>query len=253
MADTVKTVSVVWNAVTDNFNKSVEQSAGKMSKFATSAARFGSRAVRSFGLAREAVNLLRRSFKDAFETAQKGGKGFTPEDLQNIKNAQKAVEEVGKEFDKLVLRLIADFAPGIIAVADGFKILIGLAKDLNKEIQKFVKPFQGDLENKLLDFAASIGLITQEIADAGKKVELGETIVDKEKEKKKPVTVDINVKSFSDAVEGGTSKAFDILNPDRPGSVQQEQLTAQKETAENTSKIADKLTEEGVKFVEVKF
>ena len=252
MADTVKTVSVVWNAVTANFDKSVKSSSNRLSNFSKNAARFGNRFVGGFSLANDAVRLLTGSFNDAVAAAKKG-KGFNAEDLQNIKNAQRSIAEMGKEFDKLVLRLVADFAPGIIAVADGFKILIDLAKDLNKEIQKFVEPFQGELENELLDFAAKIGLITQEIADEAKKVELGETSIDKEKEKKKPVTVDINVKSFSDAVEGGTSKAFDILNPDRPGSVQQEQLTAQKETAENTSKIAAKLTEEGIKFVEVKF
>ena len=48
MADTVKTVSVVWNAVTANFDKSVKSSSNRLSNFSKNAARFGNRFVGGF-------------------------------------------------------------------------------------------------------------------------------------------------------------------------------------------------------------
>jgi hypothetical protein len=58
---------------------------------------------------------------------------------------------------------------------------------------------------------------------------------------------EVSLKSFTEASNFQSSKAFDIMNPNRSGSVQNDNLKQNKRTADATEKLADR---DGVTFVQ---
>lgn len=248
MAGVVRTVSVVFNAFTGNFNKNTLTAGDTMLGFAT-------KAEQAKGLIKAAFQVIKKvadAFADSFERigklkapTAKIGVGA----IQDIRKMNKAIKDMGTAWTDIIDKLAIFMAPVITLIADLLTGMLTIILKIGAFIQKFIiEPFQEFLESGILNLLNIIGLLTDEELEMALKIKLTPIPLDD----KKPVkTQIINIKSFSDAVEGGSSKAFDILNPDRPGSIAQEQLAANKETAENTAKIVAKLDEEGVRFVEV--
>jgi len=175
--------------------------------------------------------------KRFIELQKKLGGSITRDDLTNIEAANDAVDKMGRAWEGIIARLAIEFAPLLQDVAFFMQELIQYAKEFGNEWR--------NVSNAVEDF------ITDNFFDGlGKDITLGLRAVDKKGDKKiEPLTIaSASIKSFSEAARAGSSKAFDLLNPNTSNSVANQTLKATEETNNILQAIRD---EDGIKFKEV--
>jgi len=176
--------------------------------------------------------------KKFIELQKELGGGISRDDIRQVEAANDAVDRMGRVWEGIIQQLSIQFAPLLDDMAVGMTKLVKLAKDFGVEW----KISQLALEDVISDFF---------YGGKGKDITLGlSTSAGKGKDKKiEPLTIaSASIKSFSDAARAGSSKAFDLLNPNTSNSVANQTLKATDETNDILRAIRD---EDGIKFKQV--
>jgi len=192
----------------------------------------------------EMLNLLSQGsegIKKFVEEAKELGGPISRDDLKQVEMANDAVDKMGRAWEGIIQQLAIEFAPLLQDMAEAMKELIGWVKEFGKAW----KSVQGEIED----------VITMLFFDGeGIDVKLGARDVtptappiQKEVAQQIAKPVEVNLKSFVDAAQAQSSRAFDILNPNRSTSVHSKIEKNTKETADAVQKLAD---QPGVKFIQ---
>jgi len=168
-----------------------------------------------------------------------GGGGISRGDIRMIESANDSVDKMGRAWEGIIQQLSIQFAPLLDDMARGMTNLVKLAKDFGIEW----KISQLALEDVISDVF---------FGGKGKDITLGLSTEGKgEEDKIQPLAIaPASIKSFSEAARAGSSKAFDLLNPNTSNSVANQTLKATEETNSILQAIRDK---DGINFTEVNF
>ena len=175
--------------------------------------------------------------KRFIEQQKELGGGISRDDIRKVEAANDAVDKMGRAWEGIIQQLAIEFAPLLQDMAEGMKELIKLA-DIFGSVWKNM---QSDLEGVISDVF---------YGGKGKDITLGLRAIDKKAPAKiGPLKIaSASIKSFSEAARAGSSKAFDLLNPNVTNSVANQTLKATEETNNILQAIRD---EDGIKFEQV--
>lgn len=190
--------------------------------------------------------------RDFIKQAEEIGGPITREDLAGIEAANDAVDKMGRSWEGIIQQLSIEMAPLIEDLATSMTKLVKLVLGFGDAWKKA----QAGLEDTFLLIMNQIGQLTDEELITALNVKLGEDAAEKldRPAPKSPVEAlpVQSIKSVVDAAEGSSSAAFDILNPNRPGSVQNDILKENQKTAENTEEIAEEIQSGGITMVKIR-
>ena len=181
------------------------------------------------------LNLGAKGLEEFSKEAEKLGGPITREDIRRVEEANDAIDKMGKAWGGIIQQLAIQMAPTLTDMATEIKNMIVWVRELGKTwrtVQLGVEDvlsdlfFEGKGKDILLDEAQPFKAKTKK-----------EDLVFTPPEIKKVAAV--SLKSFTDAAGFQSSKAFDILNPNRPGSVAHQNKMANERTADAVEKIAD--------------
>jgi len=192
------------------------------------------------------------AIENFIKQAEELGGPISREDIARVEAANDAIDKMGRAWDGIVQQLAIELAPVVEDLASAFVIM---GKSVRGIGDAWVNVQKG-VEDTFLLIADKLGLLDTDLSSA-LNIELGEVKAPKDKDlgagddEVAAIKEVKSVQSFAEAAAGSTSAAFDILNPDRPGSVQNEQLTQQKKIATEVQKTNEILEDGGAKFVKV--
>jgi hypothetical protein len=193
---------------------------------------------------------------------------ITKEDLNQIMQAHRAMNELGRVIggigDQIAIALGPSIKDVTILLKDFLKWSVSL-KQVWKNLQEFLTTmvinFQYNMERLGLVVDKLLGKLDKPLKEAfaeakKRRDETLATIVkdvelpDDTGAKKKAQTPasQKTIKTFADAAFAQSSKAFEILNPNQPSSIQGKQLKQQEEINKNTRKIANEMKNGGVQI-----
>ena len=186
------------------------------------------------------LNLGSEGIRNFVREAEELGGPISREDIARVEAANDAIDKMGRAWEGITQQLTIEFAPIIESIADGLRELGQLTRGIADEWK--------NAQNALTDFFTEWVYFGE-----GKNVQLGER---KKKPPKKPIIEEtkenvvkevvkqFSTQSFSAAITAQSSKAFDVLNPNR-NTVQKQQLETQKNIEKNTAAVADAVRDGG--------
>ena len=181
---------------------------------------------------------------------------LSTEDLQRINDANIAIDRMWDSLDGIFNQILIAFAPALQEIAEWFgKILQKITAIATKW-----KEWQKDLEDALAFLIGGEAAVNTDIGEDAARRGGGDTVggidgaikdldaafgdideITKDLFKDLEKFKETSTKSFSDAIAAQSSKAFDILNPNRSNSVQSQILEQNKMIEQNTAVVADAL------------
>jgi hypothetical protein len=219
-----------------------------------------------FGGAGEDVLDAIERLPEAIKESKRIGGILKPEDINRIRLASEASSKLKHAWDGLIDRITVSLAPILEMIANKMTGLIVKVREFADEwrnAQIRIEDIFSDLlfggKGKGLKIGADVlggpggpgGGVPK--ATGIDLFDFVRGVVQKGVKDFKPIEAPTPfAKSFSDAAAAQSSKAFDLLNPNRPDSVQQKQLQVQKAIEDNTAKAAEN-AEEKVIFNKVNF
>ena len=193
-------------------------------------------ANRLFGRSgKELLNVLAQGsagLKEFIRQAEEIGGPLSREDIAQVEAANDAIDKMGRLFEGIFQSIAINISPAITDMALGIQAL----KPLVDEFADAWKGVQNELEDVL---TLLIG------GQAAFEIELGGSVKKKETASSKagdlpPALLEVK-KGFAEAATFQSSKAFDILNPDKPSSIAGQNKAANEMTAKNTAGMKSRL------------
>jgi hypothetical protein len=196
-------------------------------------------AFRIFGRqGQEMLNLLNQGsegIKAFADEAERLGGPLSDEDLNVIEEANDAMDRLGKAFSGIFDQIAVRLAPALTMIADLMTELLVIGQ----EIFEAWDAIQGTVENIISDlFFDGMGKdielggkTTRERADLSQLAAIPAPAAQAEQK--------FNLRSFAEAADFQSEKAFNVLNPNRAGSVQNQQLSELKQIKDAVVKQAD--------------
>jgi hypothetical protein len=155
------------------------------------------------------------------------------EDIANAQMLTESTTELGMRWDAIIQKLGAELAP----IFNFFVEILDEVLWVTQQILKAWDKVQSAVEDAItyIFYAGEGADIELNVRTPRKTI----TGINRLKEAEKEKDIKFNLKSFSEGAQFQSSKAFDILNPNRQGSVQKEQLSELKAIKEAVQKQAD--------------
>jgi len=194
------------------------------------------------GKGEDMLNILNKGaegLRKKMEEARKFGGPISEHDINAIREANGVLKQMRMIWDRIITQLLLKFKPFL----GDFKMAMLEIVKIVEKLGGFWKKFQDKLEafiikHGLHGLGKGVGAGVELGGDGSQKTTQPNTTTRPlQVEQKKPV--EFNLKSFTEAAMAQSSAAFNALNPNRVGSVQQENAKANKETAENTRKLTE--------------
>lgn len=185
------------------------------------------------GAGEELINLFNKGedgLRSFIEMSNEFGGPISKEELNRIEVANNAIDRMTRSFEGIVNQLAIRLAPAIEFISGAITILVNRLQEV---IDKFTR---------LTGLAKVLNIIDDLSA---RRNESSKKSVNPLPPLKIAAT---SIKSFSDAARAGSSKAFDLLNPNVSNSVANQTLKATEETNSILQAIRD---EDGINFKEV--
>lgn len=208
----------------------------------------------------ELINLFNggsEAIREYIKQAEELGGPISREDIKRVEQANDAVDRLQRTFEGTIQQLVIGLAPALEDIAD---LLVELG-NFGKDINLFWKDTQLAIASAAIELDVFLGNLTEAEAEIARVDLFDDIFGEKQSERIKRAldqntgNLEVEVKTkptqtFTEAIDFQSSEAFKILNPNAPGSIQSENAAANKNTAQNTQQINDKLNQNKLKVIE---